>query len=87
MGLQYIVIFTHFDALHFIPAPCDVTNVLDLRHQNTITWPLEGFREFLRSFKLLIIYLNLVFNSNGLAVYSDFSPILTPLISYLHPVT
>ena len=59
--------FTHFNSFDFIPAPCDVTTVLDPRHQNTITWPMVNFREFSPTFKPLIICLNLVYNANALA--------------------
>ena len=72
MRWQFLVIYTHFDALDFIPAPCDVTTVLKPRHQNTLTWPLVDLRKFALTFKPLIIYLNLVSNVIALAEYSDF---------------
>jgi len=78
MGWQFLVIYTHFDALDFIPVPCDVTTVLDPRHQNTLTSPLAYFGEFLPTLKPLILYLNLVYNANALAVFSDFHPIWRP---------
>jgi len=71
---QFLVIFTYFDALDFIPAPCDVTTVIDPRQQNTLTSPLADLREFSPTFKPLIIYLNLVCNVIALTEYSDFHP-------------
>jgi len=73
MRWQMLVTSTHFDALEFIPAPCDVTTVLDSRHQNTLTRPLADFSAFSMTFKPSIIYLNLVYNANALAILAIFT--------------
>ena len=56
----------------------NLTTVLDPPHQNTLKWRLADFREISPSFKPLMIYLNLVCNVIGLAVYSDFYPFWRP---------